>query len=211
MINSSREARLVLQAGAGDRESLEQLLSGIQGRLLGYIAGVVGRTQADDVLQETLLQICRNLKWLRDPELFTAWAYRIASRGCFKFLKYVHRFPAAEERSMPTDEVARVSQPELQLFLDVPELLEKISPASRAVLSLHYLQDLPIQEVAAILEIGVGTAKSRLAYGLSCLREIVVGKEKPRLMYQQMYFEGRSIRSTANGNARDCSCLGYLQ
>lgn len=46
------------------------------------------------------------------------------------------------------------------------------------MLNLHYLQDLPLQEVAAILEIGLGTAKSRLAYGLSCLRQIVNGKEK---------------------------------
>ena len=66
-----------------------------------------------------------------------------------------------------------VSQPELQLFIDVPELLEKISPRSRAVLHLHYVQDLSLQEIAAILEIEIGTAKSRLAYGLKRLREIV--------------------------------------
>ena len=83
-----------------------------------------------------------------------------------------------EEESVSADAVAGVSRPELRLFFDMPELLEKISPASGAVLNLRYLQDLPIQEFAAILEIGVGTAKSRLAYGLSCLREIVTGKEE---------------------------------
>lgn len=62
------------------------------------------------------------------------------------------------------------------MFSDLPELFEKISPASRAVLSLHYMQDPPLQEVAAILEIAPGTAESRLAYGLSCLRKIVMGK-----------------------------------
>src|SRR5579884_3310385 len=123
MIQSSREARLVLQARAGDRESLEQLLSTTQGRLLGYVAGVVGRTAADDVLQDALLQICRNLKWLRDPELFMPWAYRVASRACFKFLKHARRFLEAEEGSMPVDEGAQISPPELQFFCDVPELL----------------------------------------------------------------------------------------
>lgn len=175
---SSREARLVLQARAGDREALERLLSDIQSRLLGYISGVVGRTAADDVLQDAFLQICRNLKWLRDPELFLPWAYRVASRACFKSLKHDRRFTTTEETNVVADEVGWVSQPELHLFCSVPGLLEKISPASRAVLNLHYLQDLPLQEVAAILEIGLGTAKSRLAYGLSCLRQIVNGKEK---------------------------------
>jgi RNA polymerase sigma-70 factor (ECF subfamily) len=178
MVNSSRQTRLVLQARTGDRESLEQLLTGIQQRLLGYISGVVGRTAADDVLQDTFVQICRNLKWLRDPELFMPWVYRIASRSCFKSLKHDRRFPRADEESILLDDVAGASQPERSLFCDVPELLEKISPASRAVLTLHYLQDLSLQEVAAILEIGIGTAKSRLAYGLSCLRQIVNKKEK---------------------------------
>ena len=177
-MTSSGEVRLVLRAGAGEREALEELLSGIQSRLLGYISGVVGRTAADDVLQETFIQICRNLKWLRDPELFLPWAYRVASRCCFKSLKREHRFPTTDEESLSFEEAGWISPPELALFCSVPELLAKISPASRAVLNLHYLQDLPIQEVAAILEIRVGTAKSRLAYGLSCLRELVNVKEK---------------------------------
>ena len=178
MTNSNRQARLVLQAQAGDRESLEQILSSIQSRLLGYISGVVGRTAADDVLQDTFLNICRNLEWLRDPELLMPWAYRIASRVCFKSLKHQRRFPPADEEGKFVEEVPQAPQPEPGLFCDVPELLEQISPASRAVLNLHYLQDLPLQEVAAILEIGVGTAKSRLAYGFSCLRQILNGKEK---------------------------------
>jgi len=40
---------------------------------------------------------------------------------------------------MPADALALASQPELKLFCDIPELLEKVSPASRAVLNLHYL------------------------------------------------------------------------
>ena len=179
MRKSNRQSRLVLQARTGDREALEQLLSGIQPSLLGYIANVVGRTAADDVLQDTFIQVCRNLQWLRDPELFIPWAYRIASRSCFKMLKHDRRFSSVAEDSFPVEEISGGSQPELQLFCDVPELLERISPASRAVLTLHYLQDLPIAEVAAILEIGIGTAKSRLAYGVECLRQIVDGKEKP--------------------------------
>ncbi len=179
MLNSNRQIRMVLRARAGDRESLEQLLSGIQPRLLGYITGLVGRTAADDVLQDTFIQICRNLKWLRDPEVFTPWAYRIASRECFRSLKQHRRFPPADEYSVSMDEKTRVSQPELRLYCTLPELLEQISLASRAVLTLHYSMELSIQEVAAILEIDVGTAKSRLAYGLSRLRQIVKGKEKP--------------------------------
>jgi RNA polymerase sigma-70 factor (ECF subfamily) len=57
------------------------------------------------------------------------------------------------------------------LFSEMSELLDRVSPASRAMLLLHYMQDLSIEEAAAILDISAGTAKSRLAYGLSCLRK----------------------------------------
>src|SRR5438876_12263992 len=46
-------------------------------------------------------------------------------------------------------------------------VIDQLSPASRAALLLHYQQDLPIEETAMVLDIPVGTAKSRLAYGLS--------------------------------------------
>ena len=48
---------------------------------------------------------------------------------------------------------------------------DAISPASRAVLMLHFAEELPLAEVAAILELPIGTAKSRLAYGLATIRK----------------------------------------
>jgi RNA polymerase sigma-70 factor (ECF subfamily) len=56
-----------------------------------------------------------------------------------------------------------------------PELISKIvaqvSPASRAVIVLHYLHEMPLGEVADVLGVALGTVKSRLAYGLDCLRK----------------------------------------
>ncbi len=176
MIDSGREARLVIQASAGDRDALEILLSGMQPYLLRYISRLVGRTAADDVLQETFLQVCRNLKWLRDPKLIRPWAYRIASRVSFACLKRERRYSHVERESVLSDGTASPSEPAMQLFRDVPDLLEEISPSSRAVMTLHYVEDLSIEEAAAILDISVGTAKSRLAYGLSCLRKILERK-----------------------------------
>jgi RNA polymerase sigma factor (sigma-70 family) len=60
-------------------------------------------------------------------------------------------------------------EPELEKSL--PRLLANISPASRAVIVLHYIHELTIDEVAEVLGIAVGTVKSRLAYGLDSLRK----------------------------------------
>jgi RNA polymerase sigma-70 factor (ECF subfamily) len=58
-------------------------------------------------------------------------------------------------------------------------LVDRVSPASRAVLLLHYQQHLSLEEAAAILDIPVGTAKSRLSYGLATLRRSIKEQEIP--------------------------------
>jgi RNA polymerase sigma-70 factor, ECF subfamily len=62
----------------------------------------------------------------------------------------------------------------------VDELLKdpRVTPASRAVLALHFKEELTLVEVAAVLDLPLGTVKSRLAYGLSALRRHHV-EEKP--------------------------------
>ena len=63
------------------------------------------------------------------------------------------------------------ASPDREMAESVQEMLNQVSPASGAVLSLHYLHGMSLRETADILEISIGTAKSRLAYGLSTLRE----------------------------------------
>lgn len=55
--------------------------------------------------------------------------------------------------------------------IDVRSLLHQVSPASRVVLTLHYLEGLTLEATAAELGVAPGTVKSRLAYGLKQLRE----------------------------------------
>ena len=57
-----------------------------------------------------------------------------------------------------------------ELVQRLPELVADLSPASRAVIVLYYLHEMSLVETAAVLDIPVGTVKSRLAYGLESLR-----------------------------------------
>ena len=168
-----QEAQWVLRAQCGDREALELLLRAVEPALRRYLTGLVGAGDSSDVLQDVLLLIYRKLTWLEDPGLFRPWTYRIASREAFRWLKRKAR--RAED---PMDEATlnAVHAPEARLPEDlVADLhrIEGVSPASRAVLMLHFQEDLPLADVAAILGIAPGTAKSRLAYGLAALRGLI--------------------------------------
>jgi RNA polymerase sigma-70 factor (ECF subfamily) len=160
----------VLRAQSGDLEAFELLLKFIQPSLLRYIQNLVqNRALAEEIVQETLLLIYKKLRWLEDPQLFQAWVYRIASRESWKQLKKEKKHLGEQVPEImvepPKDEVS----PELLKLL--PELVSQVSPASRAVLVLHYLEEMKLSEISEILEVRPGTVKSRLAYGLAKLRE----------------------------------------
>ena len=171
MATSTEQARWVLRAQCGDREALELLLRSVQAPLRRYLLRLVGVSSADDVLQEVLMFVSRKLRWLDAPEAFLPWTYRVASRAAFRHLKREKRWTSQLRDDAVLDDVpAAPSAPPQELL---PELLssDALSSATRAVLSLHFQEEMSLPEVAAILEIPLGTVKSRLAYGLAALRK----------------------------------------
>jgi RNA polymerase sigma-70 factor, ECF subfamily len=158
----------VLRAQCGDRDALELLLRSIQPSLRRYLGGLIGSFHADDVLQEVLMVVARKLAWLEQPELFRPWAFRIASRAGFKHLKRERLWP--RDDAALEDVAAPDPHPPDELLRDLATM-DGISPASRAVLVLHFQEEMSLPAIAAVLEIPLGTVKSRLAYGLTALRK----------------------------------------
>lgn len=172
--NTDPTILLVLRSQSGDKEAVDELLGAVQGRLWRFIARLTGEQHlAEDILQEVFLILYRKIGWLNDPKLFRGWTYRIASRECFRYLKKESRW---RQQIRDEDILNRIPQSEsepiydAELIAQLPALLSRVSPARRAVLILHYLDDLTIRDTAEILDISVGTVKSRLAYGLADMR-----------------------------------------
>ncbi|NJM53019.1 MAG: RNA polymerase sigma factor [Blastocatellia bacterium] len=173
---SKREHFLVLLAQSGDKESLNELLRIIQTPLFHYVCRLTNNQNlAEDILQEVFFIIYRKLKWVENPQLFRAWMYRIASREAFRHLKKEKNWL----QQIRDEEVLETIQAEIsdeiyepELIAKIPKMLEKVSPASRAVLILHYLEEMSLSQVAEVLDINLGTVKSRLNYGLEVLRKL---------------------------------------
>ena len=170
MATSIQEMQWVLRAQVGDREALENLLRSMLPSLRRYLTGL-GGADGEDVLQDVMVIIIRKLGSLQEPEVFRAWIFRIASREVFRHLRKRRLWIEHHEDDFPFD---RLSSPDLPPpGQSIPQLLTtaEVSPASRAVLLLHFQEELSLPEIAAILDIPLGTAKSRLAYGLASIRK----------------------------------------
>ena len=155
MAESHQETRWVLRAQTGDRPAFDELLRSVQEPLYRYILSLVGKPPlAEDILQEVFLHIYRKLRWLRAPELFRPWAYRIASREAFKHLRRERRWSdQVRDESLLADRPApsapgEVSREEIE---QLSRLVAEVSPASRAVIVLHYQHELTLEEVGEVL------------------------------------------------------------
>ena len=164
------ERALVLRAQSGDRHAFDELLRSVQRPIYNYVAAIAPGI-AEDVLQETFVSVVRNLKWLRDPSLFRAWIYRIASREAFRTLRRLRHDAGVEE----AETVVADSPPADPWIRDrLARSTNALPPASRAVVLLHYFEEMTLVEVASVLDISIGTVKSRLAYALAQLRKEIV-------------------------------------
>jgi RNA polymerase sigma-70 factor (ECF subfamily) len=167
---------LVGRAQLGDAAAMDQVLRALQRPLFEHVRLIVrDMATAEDVLQDTLFIVCRQLPKLRDPRWLRAWAYRIATREAVRRARRERRWADAQRDEMVDDlpQPERAEAADAELLDALPALLDRLSPASRIVLHMHYVDGLTYPEIAEALEIAVGTVKSRLAYGLAALRRCV--------------------------------------
>lgn len=172
-MSPTEDIRLIVRAQAGDLVAGEQVLRAIEPALRRYIGRLVsGRSVADDILQEALVRIWRGLGWLREPALFRAWAYRIATREAQRVMRRELRREETNADESELDHLpAALADPAARL--DLEAMLTRISPLARTVLVAHYFEGLTLQEVAAVAEAPLGTVKSRLASGLKQARALM--------------------------------------
>jgi RNA polymerase sigma-70 factor (ECF subfamily) len=170
---------LALRCRRGEKAALEELVRTWEPRLLYFIRRLVDEEQdAWDVLQQTWLRALSGIRALREPRSLGPWLYRVARHAAFdhgqvratyrRFLKDYHAAaPGGEAPDRDDFETAEQLHRGL-VQLPVPH---------REVLTLFFLEDFSIDEVAQVLEVPSGTVKSRLHHAKKALRA-VLGKEE---------------------------------
>ncbi|HEX8451407.1 MAG TPA: RNA polymerase sigma factor [Longimicrobium sp.] len=164
---------LAARAQLGDRAALDGLLRMLQDPLYQHIRGIVGDDDAAaDVLQDTLLIICRRLGTVRELEWVRAWAYRVATREAVRSARSARAHLHDPLDSLPELPASEPDEPaaDPEILAELPARLAALPPAARVVLRMRYQQELTQPEIAEALEIPLGTVKSRISYGLATLR-----------------------------------------
>lgn len=177
-------AELVARAQRGDRGSVDQLLR------LHYDAVyavchrmVLSRESADDAVQNALLAIVRGLPRFDGRSSLSTWIHRIATNAAIDEIRRVRRAPAsadpavlaATESADPATDGTAALADHLDQSSAVAGALSRVPHEFRVVLVLRYVADLDYAEIAEILDIPVGTVRSRLSRGKAALAEQLPG------------------------------------
>jgi RNA polymerase sigma-70 factor, ECF subfamily len=130
------------------------------------------RALAEEVAQETFLQLHKHLASLESPEHVVYWLRRSTSNRCIDYARHRRLVPQVCLDSVP--EPAAVDSPgDPMLARRLRQLVASLPPKQRMVVVLRYQEDLEPDEISRLLHVPVGTVKSQLQRSLAILREKV--------------------------------------
>lgn len=188
---ADQDERLIFAAARGDLDSFNQLVVRHERSVLNLCWRMLGTLpEAEDASQDTFIKAWTNAKSFKGGAV-RPWLLRIATNTCYDTLRSKGRKPAGSldalefetepdwtTQSAPVDPVRFAETGDLSRLLE--SALAQIPDEQRLVVTLCDIQGLPLAEAAEVMEISIGTVKSRLFRGRSKLRDLLVASPAGR-------------------------------
>jgi RNA polymerase sigma factor (sigma-70 family) len=167
-------ALLAVRWQRGERSAFDGIVQ-LWERPLFYYLRRLTASEADawELLQETWLKVLRSLSSLRDPQTLPAFLYTTARNTA---LSRMRRRDFENNGAYPESVRNHRSVDETALFDNADEVhhaLDQLPLAQREALTLYFLQDLSLEEIAQLTDVPLGTVKSRLHYAKIAIRKII--------------------------------------
>ncbi|BAQ09107.1 RNA polymerase sigma factor sigw [Bacillus sp. OxB-1] len=168
----------------GNQDAFEEIVTLFQHRLYQVCYRMLGNAQeAEDIAQEAFVRAYINIHTFDQKRKFSTWLFRIATNLCIdrirkkkpdyyldaevpgtEGLNLYSQVAAADE--LPEDQVEKMELQE-RIHYEIGRLPDKY----RSVITLRYIEELPLQEIGDILELPLGTVKTRVHRGREALRK----------------------------------------
>ncbi len=180
----SDEKILIDRVLEGDHEAFAELVRLHETQVYNLCLRMSGNPEdARDLSQEAFLKAWRGLRFYQFESAFSTWLYRLTSNVCIDFLRSRKRRPSVsltvdEEEPVEMEVEDSSPTPEEQVLhreqkYAVAKAMEQLEDEFRQVLTLRVIHDLPYEEIAEIMDLKVGTVKSRLARARMKLKKLL--------------------------------------
>lgn len=184
---SRDEAQLVMELQAGSDAAFDYLVTYYHAGVYNLVYGILGdAADAADVTQDVFLRVFRGIRGFRGGSSLKTWLYRVSVRQALNHRRWCWRHHR-QQISIDAEEDGRNSAMELpdevatpfeqlatrEMQSTVRRALGAVPPLFRSAVILRDLEGLSYEEIAEILEVSVGTVKSRILRGRRTLKEIL--------------------------------------
>lgn len=164
--------RLVRKAQRGDKNAFMALIEQNQLALYRAAKAILHREEdVEDAVQEAICKAFYKLSDLRQPKYFKTWLTRILINCCYDLLRQQKGLVPLE--ILPEEGVSE----EREISLDVQQVLRDLGENDRLVLTLYYLNDISVKDIAGMLAISEGAVKQRLSHGRKKFRQVYEERE----------------------------------
>ena len=183
-MDKKNDVQLIRRILSGDDEAFSILVRRHQKGIHALAWRKVGDFHiAEEITQDTFLQVYKNLAQLKNPNQFAGWMYVIASRLCLKWIqKHKNTSVIHSLEDTPVEEIDESSyshhiseQRQTEITENrhelVKKLLAKLPESERTIVTLYYLGEMTAKEIGKYLGVSVNTVKSRLRRGRKRLQE----------------------------------------
>ena len=182
---SEEDARILRGLRSGIEAAYEELIERYEQQLYGMIYRLLGNEpDASDVVQEVFLKVFRTINSFREQSSLRTWIFRIAVNEAHNhrrwFARHCQREISMESESgdyrSPLDYTPDPGRSPFDQVLDgenrirIERALARINPVFRTAVVLRDIQNLSYEEIADILQVSLGTVKSRILRGREALR-----------------------------------------
>ena len=226
-MEKERMCSLVTKVQQGDPEAAGDLYLESRDDLYYYIMKTVNDPQlAEDLLQDSFMEILETIGKLKEPAAFVVWSRQIAYHRCTGYFRKRHDLLADENEDGQTvfdtvqeDRAEFIPDQALEkedLKATIGAMLDSLPEEQRSALLLRYFDELSVEEIAKIQNVPVGTVKSRLNYGRKQIKSAVETYEKksgiklhsvailPLLLW---FFREKAISSGASLTAKGAAAV----
>lgn len=189
MLNREELTLIVKKAQSMDPDAMNTLFAECRDPIYYFALRTVKNPDAaEDVAQEAMLDIFRNLDKLKDPAAFQAWSREITYRQCLHYIKKVPDVLAAEDEDghsifdtleeENTDFIPDAAMESKEFQQTIQYMVATLPDEQRAAILLYHFDGLSVKEIAQIQQVPENTVKSRLMYGRKAIRSAVEAYEK---------------------------------
>lgn len=181
----TRDAWLAVRCQLGEAQAFRELVAEMERPLMYFASKLLGNERdAPDVVQEVWAQVFPKIRQLRDPGSLRPWLYRLTRAVA---VSRIRSDVARERREATASSEIEPAADDTDAYLasesaaTLHRALDALSLQHREVLTLHFLEELPLEEIAEIVNAPTGTIKSRLFNAKRCLRAVLEGADaKPQ-------------------------------